>query len=83
MYYIEFGLCIITTFLTIGTALVVCCKTTNISNNDLINNDLINNDLINNDLINNDLINTAPHYYATIVESPPKYEDLGTKTPIA
>ena len=73
MYYIEFGLCIITTFLTIGTALVVCCKTTNISNNDIINNDLINNDLI----------NTAPHYYATIVESPPKYEDLGTKTPIA
>ena len=68
MYYIEFGLCIITTFLTIGTALVVCCKTTNISNNDLINNDIIN---------------TAPHYYATIVESPPKYEDLGTKTPIA
>ena len=73
MYYIEFGLCIITTFLTIGTALVVCCKTTNISNNDISNNDLINNDLI----------NTAPHYYATIVESPPKYEDLGTKTPIA
>ena len=73
MYYIEFGLCIITTFLTIGTALVVCCKTTNISNNDIINNDIINNDLI----------NTAPHYYATIVESPPKYEDLGTKTPIA
>jgi|688.fasta_scaffold1320703_2 hypothetical protein len=68
MYYIEFGLCIITTFLTIGTALVVCCKTTNI---------------INNDLSNNDIINTAPHYCATIVDSPPKYEDLGTKTPIA
>jgi hypothetical protein len=63
MSFIDLSLCTIATFLTIGTAVIICCRNYNTTNNNT----------------------TPPHYSTTIVDAPtkydtpPKYEDIGTK----
>jgi hypothetical protein len=67
MSYIDLSLCTIATFLTIGTAVIICCR--NYNNTNTTNN-----------------TTNPPHYCATIVDAPtkydtpPKYEDIGTKS---
>ena len=67
MSFIDLSLCTIATFLTIGTAVIICCKNYNNTTNNTNNNTTPPHYCA--------TIVDAPTKY----DIPPKYEDIGTK----